>query len=60
MNFCDLQIFKEKYMPMGDPPMGLGAQRAKLAELVAWAGMKWKGVWPISGGCVCKEMPLAQ
>lgn len=45
---------------MGDSPMDLGAQWAKLAEQVARGNMKWKGVWPISGGCVYKEMPLAQ
>lgn len=47
-------------MPVGDHPVGLGAQLAKLPELVAQGDMKWKGVWPISGGCVHKEMLLAQ
>lgn len=60
MDFCDLQIFKEKYMPMSNSLMGLGAQWAKLVGLVGQEDMEWKGMWPISGGCVYKEMPLAQ
>lgn len=50
MNFCDLQIFKEKYMPVSDSPIGLGAQWTKLVELVVQGDVIWKGAWPTSGG----------
>lgn len=41
-------------------PIALHAPQKKMRELVAEGDMKWKGVWSISGGCVYKEMPLAQ
>lgn len=40
--------------------MALHAPQTHLGELVAQGDLQWEGAWPISGGCVYKEMPLAQ